>query len=238
MNTHKNQAGFGVLEISALVLVIAIIATLGWVFYNKYADKESEQQSVTKESESSKTVGKANDKPNNKTESLNLEDVDIDSITGERVAIYPSINDDGMGKGVYQKSFETTLPSGWKVEALFEPYNLTKSFGQDKYLISSWVGSSNKMKQRVDEGVSLVKAFKTKKGTTVAVLKTPTVLFLANCIPKDNDCYLKFDGNQNLYIHLYQLILGAQNDSTIDYSSESAKQATDDFIKIAATLNI
>ena len=216
---RKNEKGFGVVEILLVILVIGLLVAVGWMFFdrqkNKQDDKITDAQQTTQKT----------------TEQQPSEDAEV-----VKTSIYPN---DSSGS-VSKDSYKVTLPDGWSVQNVFEPYNIVKTVGNDKYLIGSFIEENSDrslMKQRVAEGIETVKAVKTSLGTDVSVLKTPTTLFLASCKPTGEDCYLQLNGKK-LYIHLYQVIPNAQSATNIDYSSESAKQIINDFESIAKSLSI
>jgi hypothetical protein len=213
----KNVKGFGVVEIVLVVVVVGLIGVLGWMFLNKKTSNSAQQSDQTKITQTTTETEQPKD-------------------TSGAVSIYPSKSD-----GTTSKDFYTVvLPKGWSVEKVFEPYSLLKTVGNDKYLISSFVhegSESNLMQQRVDEGITAVSSVKTKAGTTIHILKTPTTLFLANCVPSGDNCYLQLNGKK-LYIHLYQIVPGAQTATNIDYSSASAKEIISDLENIAKSLSI
>lgn len=216
-NMSKNVKGFGVVEIVLVVVVVGLIGVLGWMFLNKKTSNSAQQSDQTKITQTTTETEQPKD-------------------TSGAVSIYPSKSD-----GTTSKDFYTVvLPKGWSVEKVFEPYNIVKTIGNEKYLISSFVhegSESNLMEQRFDEGITAVSSVKTKAGTTIHILKTPTTLFLATCAPSGDNCYLQLNGKK-LYIHLYQIVPGAQTATNIDYSSASAKEIISDLENIAKSLSI
>lgn len=136
--------------------------------------------------------------------------------------------------------FTVALPDGWIVENRFEPDNIVKTVDGDEFLMSSFIEdkwNDNIMSQRVAEGIKTIKTVRTKLGTNLYVLQTPTTLFLASCVPTGENCYLSLN-DKKLYIHLYQVFPYAQSAMPIDFSSDSAKEIIKDFGTIAASLSI
>ena len=160
--------------------------------------------------------------------------------SGSTNATVTSIHPNENNGAASEEFYTVTMPGGWSVQNVYEPFDMVKTIGSDKYLISSFIEDGrrrNIMEQRVDEGIESVKTVKTSRGTNVSILKTSTVLFLASCKPTGENCYLQLNGKK-LYIHLYQVKPSAQSLSDIDYSSESAKQIINDFESIAKSLNL
>jgi hypothetical protein len=210
---RKNEKGFGAVEIILIVAVIGLMIALGWQFLSKQQSKITDKDSKTNDGQTCRTETTAPDPT--------------------RVAIYPD-------QSPCNDFFTLILPDGWSVENIFEPYDIVKTIGNDRYLISSFIEEDSDrhiMQQRVAEGIEVVEALRTSRGTSVSVLKTPTTLFLASCRPTGDNCYLQLNGNK-LYIHLYQLIPGAQTATEIDYSTESAKEIINDLKSIAASLSL
>ncbi len=222
----KNVKGFGVVEIVLVVVVVGLIGVLGWMFFNK------QKETKTSDNTASNSAQQSDQTKITQTTTETEQPKD----TSGAVSIYPSKSD-----GTTSKDFYTVvLPKGWSVEKVFEPYNIVKTIGNEKYLISSFVhegSESNIMEQRFDEGITAISSVKTKAGTTIHILKTPTTLFLATCAPSGDNCYLQLNGKK-LYIHLYQIVPGAQTATNIDYSSASAKEIISDLENIAKSLSI
>lgn len=211
---RKIEKGFGAVEILIVIAIVGLVGIVGWLFFNKQQDSKTADSIARGSSQQSKQPKE----------------------TSVRTLIYPTDS-----HGMTSKEFYTvTLPSGWSVENVFEPYDIVKTIGNSKYLISSFVEeNSNRdlMSQRVAEGIETVSTVKTSLGTLVNIFKTPTTLFLAACKPTGENCYLQLNDNK-LYIHLYQVIPHAQSVSNIDYSSRSASEIINDFESIAKSLSI
>jgi len=219
MTKNKNQKGFGVGEIFLVIIVIGLIVAVGWLFldrqHSKTADDSSTSTSTASTKDSATPVAEAT------------------------TTIYPDVTTDtGASSTSDDLSYTVALPAGWSVQDVYEAYDIVKTVGSDKYLISSFIEpGSGAMEQRVAEGIKTLATVKTSSGTSVSVLQTPTELFLASCVPTGENCYLSLQG-KNLYIHLYQVIPGAQAASDIDYSSASAQEIIKDFETIAKSLSI
>ena len=227
MKTLKNQKGFGLVEMLLIIVIFGLIAVLGWLFFNR----QNETTDNTTSSNSSEIS-----KPNTNDTST----TDNKSAT---TTIYPNTGT-GVNSTSKDLSYSVELPTGWSVQSVYEDYDIVKTIGNDKYLISSFIEHSdgtsdarNLMEQRVAEGIKTIATVKTSKGTSISVLQTPTELFLASCVPTGENCYLDLNG-KDLYVHLYQVIPGAQSASDIDYSSASATEIVKDFESIAKSLSI
>ncbi len=212
---RKNEKGFSAVEILLVIVVIGLLVTVGWLISTRQENEVDDAQQTTQKTTEQKS-SKASE--------------------AVKTSIYPN-NSNGTASTDF---YTVSLPAGWTVENVFEPYDIVKTIGNDKYLISSTIEENTDrslMQQRVTEGVETVSSFKTSLGTDVYVLKTPSTLFLASCKPTGENCYLQLNGKK-LYIHLYQVIPGAQSATDIDYNSESAKQIVNDFQSIAKSLSI
>ncbi len=219
---RKNENGFGIVEILLVIVIIGLLGVVGWQFFSRQKDTKNNVGTTTNSEQVKKTQEPENTKEPTKE--------------AAKTSIYPN-NSDGT---ISKEAYTVTLPDGWSVEKVFEPNDIVKTVGNDKYLISSFIEENsdrNLMEQRVAEGVETVKTVKTSSGTNVSVLKTPTTLFLASCKPTGENCYLQLNGKK-LYVHLYQVIPHAQAATNIDYSSESAKVILSDFESIAQSLSI
>ncbi|MBP9667500.1 hypothetical protein KBD87_01670 [Candidatus Saccharibacteria bacterium] len=225
-NMKKNNKGFGAIEILLVIVVIGLVVAVGWLFFDRQKDTKNNEVALTNSEQAKKTQ-----------ESKGTEEQPKGAA---KISIYP--NDQTRGGKTFKDLFFTVqLPSGWSVQKVYENYNIVKSVGNDKYLISSSIekdASSDKynrnlMEQRVAEGIETVASVKTGSGTNVSVLKTPTVLFVSSCKPTGENCYLQLSG-KSLYIHLYKVIPGAQSLINADYPQE----IINDFTNIAKSLSI
>lgn len=147
----------------------------------------------------------------------------------------PQIGIENIDQLLEDDFYTVSLPDGWSVENVFEPYDIVKTFSDEQYLISSFfaIDDVGVMGYRIREGVEEVAVVQTELGTDIHVLKTPTMLFLASCNVAEDSCYLNLN-NQKVYIHLYKVIPGAQAAIETEYPQE----VIDDFIKITASMNI
>lgn len=197
--------------IIVIILVVALLGALGFIFWQNFIDKPDDTSSAN--AEISKT-----------------EDVE------RKVTIHPR---DQFGE-TGGDSFNLTLPEGWSVENVYEEDDIVKTTDDGKqYLISSAVTNAEwplMETNQVSDG-EIIKTVKTSKGTEVSIIKTSSSLVLSTCQPTGNDCYLDLNGKP-LYIHLYWNKPGAQNAVEIDYSIESVKEIIADFETIAKSLEL
>ncbi len=224
---EKNENGFGVIEILLVIIIICLLGLVGWVFFSRQKDTKKNESTTTNSEQAKKTQ---------ESESTNQPSKEVAKTT-----IYPNVEtntgDNGTSKDLF---FTVALPTGWSVQKVYEDYNIVKTVGNDRYLISSSIehnggpnSNRNLMEQRVAEGIEAVTSFKTRSGTSVSVLKTPTILFLASCKPTAENCYLQLN-NKDLYIHLYRAIPGAQSVTDTNFPEE----IINDFVSIAKSLSI
>ncbi len=229
---HKKRPKFIAVSLIVIVLVI-VFGAAGWLRFKQNKTVVTPTDGAASNNENTPTNNNAEQEqkvqgPNNTDNSAN---------EAPRVSIYPNIVDDGVSKGPSKDFYTVSLPSGWSVEEVYEPYNVVKTFNGSKYLISSFISentSSGFMDQRVQEGISSVSTIKTTLGTDISVLKTPTVLLFGACKPTGDNCYLSFRGDNNLYIHLYKVVPGAQSAVDTTYPPE----IINDFESIAKSLSI
>ena len=223
----KNRKVFGVIGIVVGIIFVTAIAVAGWVFFGEQKGDETDTTTNANSRNDSEENGNANE------------------VNGKKTSIYPNIyNSDGSSGTSNNIVFTANLPDGWSVQKVYEDYDIVKTISDDKFLIGSFIendsaSSTNRsvMGQRVAEGITTIATVETASGTTVKVLQTPTTVFLASCVPTGDNCYLKLNG-KDLYIHMYQVVPGAQAASKIDYSSDSAQEAIDDFKSIAQSLSL
>lgn len=216
---RKNEKGFGAVEILLVIVIIGLLGVVGWQFFSRQKDTKNNESAATNSEQVKKT-----EEPKNTQEPTK---------EVAKTTIYPNDNTGNLSKD----SYTTTLPSGWSVQKIYEPYNIVKTIGNDKYLISSFIEDNsdrNIMEQRVAEGIEAVTSVKTSSGTDVSVLKTSTVLFLASCKPTSENCYLQLNGKK-LYVHLYKVIPGAHQSLT---ATTYPQEIINDFESIAKSLSI
>lgn len=217
---RKNEKGFGAVELLVIIVIIGLLGVVGWQFFSRQKDTKSSENTT------------------------NSEQVNITQESTKKVArttIYPDVySTTGASRISKDLFFTVELPTGWSVQKVYEDYNIVKTIGNDKYLISSSIehnggpnSDRNLMEQRLDEGIEAISSVKTSSGTDVSVLKTSTTLFLGSCKPTGENCYLRLNGKE-LYIHLYKIIPGAQSVTDTDYPQEIIS----DFESIARSLSI
>lgn len=230
----QDEKGFGVVETLLVIVIIGLLGVVGWQFFSRQKATKNNASTAT----NSEQVKKTEESKNTEESTEEAEEPKNTQEPTEEVAkttIYPENSTGDLSKD----SYTTTLPSGWSVQKVYQQYNIVKTIGNDKYLISSSIEYSNSyrnrnlMKQRVAEGFEAITSVKTSSGTDVSVLKTPTVLFLASCKPTSENCYLRLNGKE-LYIHLYKIIPGAQSAPATTYPQE----IINDFESIAKSLSI
>lgn len=215
---NMKQKGSAVMVGLLIFLVVGLIAVTGWLVFDGQRDANNNGNTTANNPQVNKPRGSDN----------------IDKLTKEivKTSIYPNDSTGNASKDFYT----VILPSGWSVETVYEQYDIVKTIGNDKYLISSFIEEDtnrNIMEQRVAEGIETITSDKTSSGTSISVLKTPTTLFLASCKPTGENCYLQLN-RKKLYIHLYKVIPGAQSLTDTDYPEE----IINDFESIAKSLSI
>lgn len=223
---RNNEKGFGATEALLIIVVIGLMVAVGWLFFDRQKDTNNTESTTTNSEQVKKTQ----------------EPKDTEESTKEiaKTTIYPN-DQNRRGETFKDLFFTVELPTGWSVEKVYEAYTIAKTIGDDKYLIRSSIEKDGSvdihnrdlMEQRVAEGIETTASVKTGLGTSVSVLKTPTVLFLASCKPTGENCYLQLNGKK-LYIHLYKVIPGAQSLMNADYPQE----IINDFESIAGSLSI
>ncbi len=201
-------------------LVVVIGGALGFIFWQNFLDKPTKAKDTEKKDATSVTKP---DSEQHKTTTV--------------TTVHPN---DSNGKTTSGLSYKVTLPDGWSVKNVYENDDFVKDDGYGKkYLVSSFItdaGMPLMQNNQVSTG-EVIKTLTTGKGTKVYMVKTDTELVLATCMPKGNDCYLNLDG-KSLYIHLYQVVSGAQSATQIDFTSSSAQEIISDFQKIAESLDV
>lgn len=228
---NKKENGFAVLEVLVVIVFIGLLATIGWLFYDKQQAAKSNETPVAKSEQVEQTK-----KPQ---DSNNVEKPAKKKVA--KTVIYPSVATE-MGNTTISKdiSFTAKLPAGWSVQKVFDEYDLIKTIGNDKYLMTSSIEhgigpNSNRklMEQRADERSKLIKSVTTSSGASISILKTSTTLFLSSCKYASEKCYLPLNGKK-LDIAIYRHVPGAQSAVDTTYPQE----IINDFENFAKSLSI
>lgn len=228
---NRNENGFAALEIIMIIIFIGLVATIGWLFFDRQQSaKDSEPAAVNGEQAPQAKIDQVPE--------------DTKPPVKKKVAktvIYPSVATE-MGNTTISKdiSFTAKLPAGWSVQKVFDEYDLVKTISNDKYLMASSIEhgigpNSNRklMEQRADEGSKLITSVTTSSGASISILKTSTTLFLSSCKYPSEKCYLPLNGKK-LDIAIYRHVPGAQSAVDTTYPQE----IINDFESFAKSLSI
>ncbi len=223
---RKNERGFGVVEILLVIVVIGLLAAVGWLFFDKQKDKNNDEINTTtksKQIEQKEESTATQDTPAKATSSL---------------TVTPTLG---------TSSIVVKAPEGWSTSG--DSGSISKTIDGQEYIIQFIIAADSHAGNSYRSYAHFTDDYASNDNTTLKTISTGSVetylvksvamsdVVLRTCKAlADTTCYPKHEGLP-LIVRLFNNVPGAQSYTGLkDFSSASTTTAISDFETIAKSV--